>query len=321
MAIKNRYFKTTQGVPYEFAAGKQYAAGGIATFQNFIDNGIALDLAVFYVDPNNHLQPTRIPEGAALPAAAAKAPVFFSFIESLNGNSEGLTVSTTPLIGETIKAELVAYAAPTNQVSSLLKAGGTIVAGQELTFKVVETTPGNQPLPVWEYTEIITTEAATWTKIQDRINAKLEGEFFTANDQATGIIITSTDPNRHFRLVAVVNPTKVAPTEQGVSFTYTLTTPSSEGSGTLAQVLSLQTEAHVRRGIGHFYTNGGVLPSEFGLPYDVVTAAATANWDIVAIVGLKQEPSPTPVNLHQQKHYIFIAVLAGQGQDIVDIFA
>jgi len=320
MAIKNRYFKTTQGVPFELATGKQYANALILTFQDLIDDGVALDIALFYVDPTDNAQPTRIPEGAALPAAAAKKPVFLTFVESLSGGLS-VTTSTTPMIGSTISAELVPYAAPTLQVASILKAGGTFVAGQELTFKIIETTPGNQPLPVWEYTEIITTEAATWTKIQDRINAGLEGEWFTGNDQATGIIITSKDASRHFKLAAVVTPTKVAPVEQGVSFTYAVTTPASEGSGTLAQVLALQAEAQVRRGIGHFYTNGGTLPGEFGLPFDVVTAAATANWDLVVLTGLKQEPSPTYIGIHQNKHYIFVAVPAGQGQDLVDVFA
>jgi len=320
MAIKNRWYKTTQGVAYEFAAGKQWADVLITTFQEFVDNGAALDIALFYVD-SIAAQPVRIPQGAALPAAAENKPVFLAFVETVTATPEAIIVSTTPMIGKTINAELVAYKAPSFQVASLLKSAGTFVAGQELTFKVIETTPANQPLPVWEYTEIITTEAATWTKIQDRINAANEGEFFTANDQATGIIITSTDSSRHFKLVAVVTPTKVAPDEQGVTFTYTVTTPASEGSGTLEQVLALQAEAQVRRGIGHFYPQAGTLPGEFGLPYDVVTAAATTEWDIVVLTGLKQEASPTYIGIHQMKHYIFAAVPAGLGQDLVDVFA
>lgn len=320
MATKNRYFKTTQGVAYEFAVGKQYANALITTFPGFITSGVALDIAAFYVDPLNPAQPTRIQEGAPLDAGVEKKQIFFSYVESVNGAGDAITVSTTPLLGSSINAELVPYSAPTFQVASILKSGGTFVAGQELTFKIIDTTPGNQPLPTWEYTEIITTEAATWTKIQDKINAALGGEWFTANDQATGIIITSTDASRHFKLVAVVNPTKVAPVEQGVTFTYAVTTPASEGSGTVAQVQMLQSEALVRRGVGHFYTNGGTLPAEFGLPVDVVAAAATNNWDIVVIAGTKYESSPTPIGIHHNKHYIFVAVPAGQGQDIVDMF-
>jgi len=320
MAIKNRYFKTTQGVPYDFAAGKQYAANTILTFPDFIANAIALDIALFYVDPNDPAQPTRIPEGAALPAAAEKAPVFVSFVETLS-NGLAVTKSTTPFIGGSISATLVPYTAPAFEAASLLKAAGTIVAGQELTFKVIEITAGNQPLSTWEYTEIITTEAATWTKIQNRINAALQEEFFTGNDQPTGIIITSLDASRRFKLVAVVSPTKVAPVEQGVTYTYTETTKPNPGSGTLAQVLLMQAEAQVRLGVGHFYPQAGTLPEEFGLPFDVVTAAATLNWDIVVLTGIKQEVSPTYIGVHHNKHYIFIAVPAGQGQDIVDVFA
>ena len=45
--IKNRYFKTTQGVPFELAIGKQIADGDITNIPTMVSAGNALDYAAF----------------------------------------------------------------------------------------------------------------------------------------------------------------------------------------------------------------------------------------------------------------------------------
>lgn len=321
--IKNRYFKTTQGVPFELAIGKQ-----LATYEDvkaMVAGGVLYDLSAFVVEPDN-TQPKGVATGAALAATDKKKPFFLSFVEKKDATTnEAYISSVTPLIAETIKAELVAYKAPTKQVTALVLSAGTISTQQILSFKVVETTPGYQPLPVWDYEQPLTNgDAAAWTAIVTKINLGQDQEFFTAASSAGGITITSKDETRHFKLVAVVLPTRADYNDYGVVYTATTTTPASAGSGTVEHLIELQKEANVRRGIGHYYTDKisfGTTGSEFGLPVDVVTGSGTTQWDIVVLTGTKIEPSPTPVETHHNKHYIFVAVPAGQGAAIVAMFA
>jgi hypothetical protein len=323
MAIKNRFYKTTQGVPFELAIGKTLAPQ--ATVKDLVTSGALYDIAAFIVD-GIAAQPKTVPFGAPIPAADIKKPFFLSFVEKKDAaTNQAIISSVTPLIASTIRAELVAYKAPTKQVTNIVLTAGTISTQQVLNFKLVETTPGNQPLPVWDYEEVLIPGAtAVWAKIAAKINLQQDGEFFTATALPTGIGITSTDPNRHFKLVAVVTPTRADYNDYGVVYTATTTTPASAGSGTVEQLLELQKEANVRRGIGHYYTDKisfGTTANEFGLPVDVVTGSGTLTWDIVVLTGTKIEHSPTPVETHHNKHYIFVAVPAGQGASIVAMFA
>lgn len=405
MSIKNRFYKTTNGVPFEFAIGKQLA-GAQTNTETFITGGTLYDLAAFIVDKP---KPTGIAFNSAMSAANKKKLFFLSFIEKQVGGINSIA-NVTPMVGDSITAELIAYKAPQLQVSTLAQSAGTISVNQLLTFKVVETTPGNIPLPTWDYTQPLTFGQATaLSNIATQINKALESEWFTAavlaytapvlanavlssgavassavtsggsgivtaslpNGTGTiplvitgngtgatgvanvvngivtsttitaggsgysgtvtvaiaaqtvlpGITITSTDANRHFRIVASVLPTKADPADYGVTYTYSTSVNASAGSGTLQQILDLQTEANVRRGIGHYYPVQNAVASEFGLPTDVATLAATSTWDIVVLKGYKSEDSPTPNERHTNKHYIFVAVPAGLGTQIAAIFA
>lgn len=412
--IKNRYFKTTQGVPFELAIGKQLAT--YTDIKAMVAGGVLYDLSAFVIEPDN-TQPKGVATGSALSAADKKKPFFLSFVEKKDTTTnEAYISSVTPLIAETIKAELIAYKAPTKQVTTLTLSAGTINVQQILSFKVVETTPGYQPLPVWDYEQPLTNGVATaWTKIATKINTSEEGEFFTALNvgtyaaptigaatvvsnavtavavtsgganivttvvptgtgniplvfsggggtgaagvlrvvngvavdtlitaggsgyssaptvtiaaqTATGVslVITSKDETRHFKLAAVVLPTRADYNDYGVVYTAATIVPASAGSGTVEHMIELQKEANVRRGIGHYYTDKisfGTTGSEFGLPVDVVTGSGTTQWDIVVFTGTKIEPSPTPIGTHYNKHYIFVAVPAGQGAAIVAMFA
>lgn len=323
MSIANRYFKTTQGVPFELVVGKTLV--NYATTRLFIEGAALYDISAFLVDRIN-AQPKGTNWNTAISAANMKLPFFIGLAETLDPATSDMNMfKPTPMIASTIRAELVAYKAPANQVSKVVLTAGTISTLQTLSFKIIETTPGNQPLPTWSYDYPLTTSAAaTFALIVTKINLRQEDEFFTAASVAGGIEITSLDPNRHFKLVATVLPTKADPADYGVVYTMTTSVAPTAGSGTLAQIQELQREANVRRGIGHYYTDEvsfGVTPNQFGLPVDVALGTASTTFDIVVLSGLKSEPSPTAIGLHQQApHYVFVAVPAGEGSKIVALF-
>ncbi len=316
--IKNRFFKTTQGVPFELAIGTQtHTYTDVNTLVNAPNANY--DLSAFVVEADN-TQPKGVAIGTALSAGDKKKPLFFTTIE----NSGPLQFySTTPLQADTITAQLIPYKTPSNQVVDIIVAN-TLSTQQDISIKVIETTPGNQPLPVWEYTDKISDQ---WPMVCNprlipQINAAKEGEFFIASVAGPYLRIVSTDPTRHFKVVVNITPTKADPIDYGNIAAYTVVTPASAGSGTTAHLEELQKEANVRRGIGHYYTDKvsfGTTGSEFGLPVDIV--ALDYEWDIVVLTGLKYESSPTPLGAHSQKHYIFVAVPEGTGASIVTMFS
>lgn len=405
--IKNRYYKTTVGVPFELAIGKTLGSSAYTDVADFMANGTALELAAFAIDATN-VQPKGIAFNSAVSAANLKKLLFFSTLEAAGGAKLN---SVTPLKGDTITAELIAYSAPTLQKVNLSLTAGTINAQQELSFKVIETTPGDSPLPTWDYGAYFLTnsDAAAWAAIAAKINLAKEGEFFTAavnalvaptfgtvtlttqtvtgvpiatggsgiftaavpngngtipiiftggggsnaaanlnivNGVATsvtitnpgtgytsapvasiaaqtglsGITITSTAAERHFKLAAVVAPTRANYNDYGIVYTSNELVHASEGSGTVAHVKQLQFEANVRRGITNYYPDQNATAEEFGVPDDIVTSSGTTQWDIVVITGVKSEDSPTPLEFHKRKAYIFVAVPAGQGTKVKAMF-
>lgn len=327
MSIKNRFYKTTAGVPFELIVAKQFIdASTHTTMKAFIANAIDYDFGAFVVDAIA-AQPIAVPVGgasAALAAAYRKKQIFFT-VAQYQDPATGLAVvkNTAPIQADTVRAELFAYAAPAYQVSKIIRSSGTISTNQILEFKIIETTPGQIPLPTWDYSQPLTTSAVTaWTAIRDKINLGLEGEFFTAALVTDGIQLTSVDANRHFKLVANVTPTRSDPVDYNVIFTFSTSVKPKAGSGTLAQILELAKEDNVRRGITHYFPDQSnrVNAESFGLPLDTATGQGTTTYDVVVLTGTRSEWSPTPVERHVAKSYIFIALPAGSGQEIIDLF-
>lgn len=318
--VKNRFFKTTAGVPFEFAVGDTVpVAGGVTaeTSQDVAASGTKGEVRIMRVDPALDRVYTVV-ANTALAAAYRKQQVYASYC-----TANGTVRNTIPMIAETVTAQVVSYSAPTLQVMTCTNAGvGVVSTQQHLNFKIIETTPGIEPLPKWSYTEFLTLgEGTAWANIAAKINAGNDNEFFTAVAGATGITITSTDATRHFKLAAYIQPTKADPVESGVTYTIAQTTGASEGSGTLAHVERLFNEANVKAGVSHYYSPQGTTPEEFGLPGKVADMIATTQFDIVVLSGYKTEASPLPKGQTVNKVYIFIAVPTGEGSKISAIFA
>jgi hypothetical protein len=414
--IKNRYFKTTAGVPFELIIGASLASTAYTDFPTFQTTATVLEIAAFsdgYAQTGT-VKPIGVQWNTAAPTNIKKSPLFFSTLESRDSATKLRVDTSTSLNWATVNATLIPYAAPTFEVATIVRTGSTWSALQELVFKIVETTPGSEPLPTWDYIyNPAGAEGTAWQTIANQINLGREEEFFTAAVSAyvapvigaatlvatvvtavavttagsglfttalpngtgtipliftggggtgaigvlnikngiatgttitaggtgytsvptvtiaaqtalTGLTITSLDASRHFVLVGQMQPTTSDTVDYGPTFTSTIITQASEGSGTVAHMLELQAEANVRRGIGHYYTDKvttGTTATEFGLPVDVVTQSTVTSWDLISVVGVKTESSPTPVEQHQKKYYIFIAVPSGQGSKVMAIFS
>lgn len=322
--IKNRYFKTTNGIAAESIFGKTTpVALDVATYGALLGaDGTIGDLAIIKVPKGtNAVAGTVVDPGTALTAAERKADFFVASVWDTEVGGTKIPKNSTPLWGETIQAEVFPYAAPVLHSLRITKSAGTIGTNQEIAFKVIETTPLNLPLPTWTYNVKKTgTEAEMWTALAAKINAKSEGEFFGAVAGATYVTITTTDANRHFRLAIEIILSAANPTDGACVFTPSTQAQGYAGTGTLAQVRGLYEEENVRRGIGHYYATQNARPEEFGLPADAVALSAATTFDVVILTGTKVEQSPLPINQHIQKNTIILVVPAGLGADIATIF-
>ena len=326
--LKNRFFKSTQGVPYELAVSTTALSNVTADVTTSFTSLAAGSPSNgdFYLLRQN---PSTGVVTAAKNSAAAEIfrtgaykgwPHQLAWCVNSANKQFYLTSQFIPEKCDPMEEYTASNAVA--QVSTM--ASNVIPTGvnQELFFKLIETTPGNIPLPSWEYTVLLTpsvTEAQAWTTITAAITAAKDNEWFTATAGSNGITITGNSTNafnigRTFKLVATLSPTKSDPIDYGVTFTTTYTTPASLGVGTTALAEDMFTEALVRQGIGHFYTPAGTTASEFGVPgtlasiTGIAASNLTAKYNIFKISGIKTETSKTPMGVLSNKFYIFVLV-------------
>ena len=331
--LKNRFFKSTQGVPYELAVATKTPAVSVTTEATTTFTTIAGGTPAngdFYLLRQNPA--TGVVTAAKNSADAASGwrvnTTYKGWPHQLawcaNGTNEQFYLTSQFIPEKCDPMEEYTYSAAVAQKSTMASSTIPVGVNQELFFKLVETTPGSIPLPSWEYTVLMNTtvnEAAAWTYIATQINKASDGEWFAAVAGTNGITITgstATSPNqvgRTFKLVATLSPTKSDPIDYGVTFTTDYTTGSnvaaSLGVGTVAIAEDMFTEALVRQGIGHFYTQSGTTASEFGVPGSLasIVGALTGNgYNIYKISGYKSETSKTPMGVLSNKFYIFILV-------------
>lgn len=348
MAIKNRFFKTTQGVPFEFVlcnnATNDPISGGVtalatagstSTGTRFSDYLAGTNTAHAYGDCILlHTDPATgitwvVPQSTATITnwrTNAYKGWSYQYAWCTNATLKQFVLSSPFIPEKCDPIEKYASAAATPQASTIVSSVIPGAVFQELYFKVVETTSGNVPVPIWDYTQQLNatvTETQAWANIAAKINLGKDYEFFTATALSNGITITASTTavglgssesaitaSRTFKLVATLLPTKSDPVDYGITFTATYTTPASAGVGTMQQVEDMYTEALVRNGIGHFYTQGFYTEAEMGIPSTIATgiSSSTATFSIYKISGIRAENSKLATGQTTSKFYIFAAV-------------
>jgi hypothetical protein len=327
--LKNRFFKSTQGVPYELAVATVAPAVSVTAEATTTFTTIAAGTPAngdFYLLRQNPT--TGVVTAAKNSADAASGwrvnTTYKGWPHQLawcaNSTNKQFYLTSQFIPEKCDPMEKYTYVAAKNQISTMTSNVIPVAVNQELFFKLVETTPGNIPLPSWDYTVLLNASVAeydAWTSIATKINKGLEGEWFTATAGSNGITITgstATSPNqvgRTFKLVATLSPTKSDPTDYGVTFTTTTSQAASLGVGTTAIAEDMFTEALVRQGIGHFYAPAGTIASEFGVPGSLASIVGTVTgtgYNIYKISGFKTETSKTPMGVLSNKFYIFVLV-------------
>lgn len=335
--LKNASFKTFQGVPFEFALHKAASAAtstsaavtsdAATTFTSLVAGSATGSFYLLRQNPT-----TGVVTAAKNDAAAAtfRTGTYKSWPHQVAWCTDSATdkfyLSSQFIPEKCDPIERNAYAAAAAQVATI--SSSTIPIGnlQELSVRIIETTTGNLPCSVWDYTVVLSpsiTEADAWTRIARKINygsytatsgTPKDGEWFTAVDNSSGLTVTASSSaaniGRTFKIVASLIPTKADTTDYGVVFTYAQTTAPTIGNGTFDLINDLYTEAVVRQGVGHLYTPAGYTATEMGLPVTLSTimGSTLSTFDVYKIAGYRVSDSKIPSTGQQIKRfYIFIA--------------
>ena len=267
---------------------------------------------------------------------------YITFASSKSTTLGDLQNTTTPLLASSIRilksAPAAAAVAQGASTASTLVLGGTFATGQIAYLKIIETTPGNQNLPYWEYeipittgtsgvstsANVVTDIAAKFTAIA--VNASTimsttrsdEWVYLSGSSSSTlSFKAASGAAGRSFKISFTMIPTKAAPTETAWTSTFSVGTVASWGYGTADQITNLIQEDAIRRGVSHYYPIQNATAAEFGTPdsgwsaIQTAVAGAAGGAYLVTLTGYKSEPSPTPAEQHVNNQ-VYIHIYCSQ---------
>lgn len=303
MLNKNKYWKTLLGIPAEAFVGAAVEYTNDATYAAFVANAVEGEIGLFNA--------TTLAAYDGTTEAADGDILFFAL------KRDGLVEKSSEFVKGTAALSVAAYAAGAAQVSDAVFSG-TPVAGRYYSVKVIETTPGYQQHPSWEY-GVTATTGETLVALVTRIIA-LVNSTTSATNKGTDTIVTAainaTDNIRFtaksvgltFRLAFSAD----ALADLGTSFA--AVTASSWGTGTGAQIVELEFIGDVMKGVTTQYPLQGATAADFGKP--TAFASVSGTYNVYLVKTWADEASPTPVERHFHKRTILVAVPStGTGPD------
>lgn len=295
MAQKARFYKTTKGFNAEVLVAKAVAYTTDATYALFVANAVDGEIGVYNADTNALI-------GSNIPITAGTR----FFIAQKKGST---VFKTTPSIHGSGTVKKTAYTAPVKQVTTVTVAGtiGTnFNIGDEISIKVIETTPGHEPFPTVTY-DYTVKAADTPTTIATALRAQINNasdirhrdgqRFVVASGSAGAVVLTAEYFGSSFRVATPGKAFEVA------SVVYT--TPYKQGSGYSEGVASMEVEGQIYDGITTQYPGGVFSSNDF--PSSPTYTVDGETYDIYNFIPVKNEKSPTPINQH---HHYWNAIVA-----------
>jgi hypothetical protein len=282
---------------------------------------------------------------AYVDSASNNVPLSIAVVGSaitVNLATDGASAPTST--GDQVKAALEASPDAMNLLSSVVVSGNgatvitaaaatnltggttqTAVAGDIVGLKVLETTPGFQPFPTYEWS-VTAKLGETWDALLTRLVDQINSTTSKANRDRDLIVTASYSASN--------DAITVTAKDFGVTFRIQLqnklytsgevvyTTNAKIGSGFPAQVRILQTHGDVYKGVTTQYPLQGANPADFGAPTDFVSDAL--GYNIYVISGNRSEASKSPHKVQNYPHTILIAVPstgASAEEEVKAIFA
>lgn len=296
MAYKNRFHKTTLGVDANVLVAKAVAYSDDATYADFVANAVEGEIAVVKTADNSI--PTVV--GGAL---AAGTEVFIAL--KRDGNVE----KTLPFKLGTALLKKLAYVAPVKHVVTVtsVAAPAAPVKGDQYELGLIETTPGMQPLPTYNWA-VEAKAGETYAQVLTRLVALINNAQAIENQDRTQIVdaaIANTDDitltakrfGEHF---IVVLRSKL-----GENASAAVTTQFKLGSGTPEQATIAEQLGDIRKGITTNYPDQNATPDEFGKATSFVDASTQY---AVLTVELVREDTTRTLDKETRKCYEFVYI-------------
>lgn len=312
MLNKTKYWKSLLGTFADVLITKQvdYAGTGTSTsgtdFKTFVANAVEGEFGFFDFDT------LLVVSGVSVPPIAA-APLTQKIFGAVKRN--GYIEKTRPFkVGELVSKRRTPFAAATAQQSTTTFVG-TPVVGKRYGVKIIETTPGNQPFPTWEYAVIAVT-GDTSTTIANKIAALIVDQTNLINKNTDPVVTSASNAAAVLTITAALagSTFKIAWSKDTLTdlapvaaYTGGGTALGYFGSGTYDQIAELEQESDVYKAVGTQYpATPSANSSDFGAPTPFATVGVQYN--LYILEGYQLEPSPTPFEQHRQHFRIILAV-------------
>ena len=297
----NRFYRTTTGMdPLVYVGvGTAYSPG--ATIADFQASAAEGQVGIYY-------GPTEATPNALVPTNANPAAGTEVYIAYKRGGR--VETSNLFLLNKGVVTKIAYQAAAKHKITLTIVGGVTPVAGDVWSIKITETTPASQPFPLREYDYVVKTGdtvALVLTGLAAAINNTLNptnqggDALVTATSTATTLVLESKTFGTHFK----VFPTNVAYGK----FTQALTTGFKVGAGTPDMIALFEAESEIKKGVTTNYPDGGTIPEDWGKPTSLLSTAGT--YVTYQLTPTNIEASPTPVERHYRKNFLYIFIPSG----------
>lgn len=280
--------------------------GPAATLKDFQTNAAAGALGVYWYDTKTAVTPS------STGLYANKNRKFFYAFKTQDSN----TLLTTPITCNDREYRTLPYNAGAVDTWTLLL-GGTVVAGQIIHVRLMETTTQQIPYPTYEYRAVSTGTIATdLTAIRDAINAENQEPIATASFSGSTLTVTGKYNNRTFELqyfLETISNGAANSNIDSVTYTITHTVDAVQEVGTTADVKEFEKYFKIQNGIMIYVSsdNGLMTPDEFNSSVGQTTSNVVAGtqYGYLVVTHRKTAIFPgAPLPHNQNKVYTIVAI-------------
>lgn len=182
-------------------------------------------------------------------------------------------------------------------------------AGLIYEIGILETTPGNQPFPTYDY-QYVAQPGDTIDTIINNLVGQINSTFNIANQNRDLILTATYNTTTGSLVLTAIN--------FGVSFriltkydldpiaTVTYTTKMHLGSGFTQQVQLFQDAGDIYKGVTTNYPLQGSTPADYGKPSDMTIPGM--GYNIYTFTGYKGDASKTPAHLQYFRRVVYVIV-------------
>lgn len=182
-----------------------------------------------------------------------------------------------------------------------------ITKGKYAEVVVIETTPGLEPLPRWNYS-VEAKANESYTELVTRLVAKINDPSAPENKNKTRVVDAAVVGVNNFTLTAIDFNSHFTVALRGIfadEASASVTQQFKIGSGTAEQAELAEIEGNIRKGIGVYYPVQNATAAEFGVPTSFVSTSNTYN---VFRITFDSEDITRTLDKEFRRNYIFAYV-------------